>query len=151
MHAFEILGHPVRRRIVELLADGEQAAGELGSGVQPEFAITQPADAWLALCRRTPDRLPRWYVPVTGDLRVGGSFEQAMMGAGTIVRCEPPAYLLVSLGGGRDELRLHALGLYLAGALPADYDTLTFFRRADMRPEIERGSAAMQALLDTDV
>src|SRR3954469_16646653 len=43
MHAFEILGDPVRRRIVELLADGEQAAGEIGSVIQQEFGITQPA------------------------------------------------------------------------------------------------------------
>lgn len=43
MHAFEILGDPVRRRIVELLADGEQAAGEVGSAIQREFGISQPA------------------------------------------------------------------------------------------------------------
>jgi DNA-binding transcriptional ArsR family regulator len=43
MHAFDILGDPVRRRIVELLADGEQAAGEIGSVIQREFGISQPA------------------------------------------------------------------------------------------------------------
>jgi DNA-binding transcriptional ArsR family regulator len=43
MHALEILGDPVRRRIVELLADGEQAAGEIGAVVQREFGISQPA------------------------------------------------------------------------------------------------------------
>ena len=43
MHAFEILADPVRRRIVELLADGEQAAGELGAVIQREFGISQPA------------------------------------------------------------------------------------------------------------
>jgi DNA-binding transcriptional ArsR family regulator len=43
MHAFEILGDPVRRRIVELLADGEQAAGEIGGVIQREFGISQPA------------------------------------------------------------------------------------------------------------
>ena len=43
MHAFEILGDPVRRRIVELLADGEQAAGEMGAVIQREFGISQPA------------------------------------------------------------------------------------------------------------
>jgi DNA-binding transcriptional ArsR family regulator len=43
MHAFDILGDPVRRRIVELLAGGEQAAGEIGSVIQQEFGITQPA------------------------------------------------------------------------------------------------------------
>jgi DNA-binding transcriptional ArsR family regulator len=43
VHAFEILGDPVRRRIVELLADGEQAAGEVGASIQSEFGISQPA------------------------------------------------------------------------------------------------------------
>lgn len=43
MHAFDVLGDPVRRRILELLADGERAAGEVSSVVQDEFGITQPA------------------------------------------------------------------------------------------------------------
>jgi DNA-binding transcriptional ArsR family regulator len=43
VHAFDILGDPVRRRILELLADGEQAAGEVTTVVQREFGITQPA------------------------------------------------------------------------------------------------------------
>lgn len=43
MHAFDVLGDPVRRRILELLADGEQSAGEVGAIVQEEFGITQPA------------------------------------------------------------------------------------------------------------
>jgi DNA-binding transcriptional ArsR family regulator len=43
MHALDILGDPVRRRILELLAGGERAAGELGAVVQDEFGISQPA------------------------------------------------------------------------------------------------------------
>ncbi|MEU1971197.1 metalloregulator ArsR/SmtB family transcription factor [Microbacterium sp. NPDC019599] len=43
MHALDILGDPVRRRIIELLADGERSAGELGDVVQREFGISQPA------------------------------------------------------------------------------------------------------------
>ena len=43
MHAFDILGDPVRRRILELLADGERSAGEVGAVVQEEFGISQPA------------------------------------------------------------------------------------------------------------
>jgi DNA-binding transcriptional ArsR family regulator len=34
MHALDVLGDPVRRRILELLADGERAAGEVGAVVQ---------------------------------------------------------------------------------------------------------------------
>jgi len=43
VHAFDVLGDPVRRRILELLADGERAAGEVAAVVQAEFGITQPA------------------------------------------------------------------------------------------------------------
>lgn len=42
MHAFDILGDPVRRRILELLADGESSAGEITSVVREEFGISQP-------------------------------------------------------------------------------------------------------------
>jgi DNA-binding transcriptional ArsR family regulator len=42
MHAFDVLGDPVRRRILELLADGERPAGEVGAVVQQEFGISQP-------------------------------------------------------------------------------------------------------------
>ena len=43
MHAFDILGDPVRRRILELLADGERSAGAVTAVVQSEFGISQPA------------------------------------------------------------------------------------------------------------
>jgi DNA-binding transcriptional ArsR family regulator len=43
MHAFDILGDPVRRRILELLADGELAAGDVVAVIQREFGISQPA------------------------------------------------------------------------------------------------------------
>ena len=43
MHAFDVLGDPVRRRILELLANGELTAGAISAAIQAEFAITQPA------------------------------------------------------------------------------------------------------------
>src|SRR6188768_1865488 len=43
MHALDILGDPVRRRILELLADGERSAGDVGDVIQREFGISQPA------------------------------------------------------------------------------------------------------------
>ena len=43
MHALDILGDPVRRRMLELLADGELSAGEIGEVIQREFGISQPA------------------------------------------------------------------------------------------------------------
>ncbi len=43
MHALDVLGDPVRRRVLELLADGELSAGEIGAVIQREFGISQPA------------------------------------------------------------------------------------------------------------
>jgi DNA-binding transcriptional ArsR family regulator len=43
VHAFDVLGDPVRRRILELLAKGEHASGEIVEVIQAEFAISQPA------------------------------------------------------------------------------------------------------------
>ncbi|MDT7845732.1 ArsR/SmtB family transcription factor [Streptomyces justiciae] len=43
MHAFDVLGDPVRRRILELLATGEQMSGEVSAVIRSEFGISQPA------------------------------------------------------------------------------------------------------------
>jgi DNA-binding transcriptional ArsR family regulator len=43
MHALDVLGDPVRRRLFELLAEGERPAGEVGAVVEREFAIGQSA------------------------------------------------------------------------------------------------------------
>jgi DNA-binding transcriptional ArsR family regulator len=43
VHAFDVLGDPVRRRILELLAAGELTSGDLTDTVRAEFGISQPA------------------------------------------------------------------------------------------------------------
>jgi DNA-binding transcriptional ArsR family regulator len=43
MHAFDVLGDPVRRRLLELLADHERSSGDMTAIVQREFGLTQPA------------------------------------------------------------------------------------------------------------
>jgi DNA-binding transcriptional ArsR family regulator len=43
VQAFDILGDPVRRRILELLAEGEQTAGAVTEVIRAEFGISQPA------------------------------------------------------------------------------------------------------------
>lgn len=76
MHAFDVLGDPVRRRILELLADGERSAGEVGAVVQAEFGISQPAvslhlrvlrDSGFATARPVGAR--RLYAVDTGPLQ----------------------------------------------------------------------------------
>jgi DNA-binding transcriptional ArsR family regulator len=43
MHAFDVLGDPVRRRILELLAEDEHTSGEVVEVISSEFGITQSA------------------------------------------------------------------------------------------------------------
>ena len=43
MHAFDVLGDPIRRRILELLGDGRLTSGAITAVVQAEFGISQPA------------------------------------------------------------------------------------------------------------
>jgi DNA-binding transcriptional ArsR family regulator len=43
VHAFDVLGDAVRRRILELLLDQEQSSGEIVAVIREEFGITQPA------------------------------------------------------------------------------------------------------------
>jgi DNA-binding transcriptional ArsR family regulator len=43
MRAFDVLGDPVRRRLLELLAEGERSSGDMTVIVQAEFGLTQSA------------------------------------------------------------------------------------------------------------
>ncbi len=51
-------------------------------------------DVWNAIT--DPERLGRWLKPVTGNLRLGGSFELDGGEHGEILRCDPPQRLRVS-------------------------------------------------------
>ena len=42
MHAFDVLGDPVRRRILELLAEGELSSGAIVDTIAAEFGLSQP-------------------------------------------------------------------------------------------------------------
>ena len=55
------------------------------------------ADVWQAIT--DPDRVRRWFLPLTGDLREGGSFQLEGHAGGDIVTCEPPRHLMVTFGG----------------------------------------------------
>src|SRR5690242_10104529 len=43
VHAFDVLGDPIRRRILELLAEGERPAGAVADVIGREYGISQPA------------------------------------------------------------------------------------------------------------
>ena len=45
-------------------------------------------DVWDACTN--PQRIPRWFLPISGDLRVGGRYQLEGNAGGTIERCDPP-------------------------------------------------------------
>lgn len=55
---------------------------------------TDVADAWDALTN--PERIPRWFLPISGELKVGGRFQFEGNAGGVIERCEPPRQLAVT-------------------------------------------------------
>src|SRR5262249_3015298 len=67
-----------------------------------------PEELWDALT--DPERMRRWFCPVTGDFKVGGTFQLEHNAGGEILECEPPKRFKVTFGGPTSllELRLVA-------------------------------------------
>ena len=61
---------------------------------------TTVEDLWNALT--DPERIPRWFAPVSGELRLGGRYQVQGNAGGTILRCEAPRLFDISweFGGG---------------------------------------------------
>lgn len=66
-----------------------------------------PEELWHALT--DPERMRRWFMPVTGDLEVGGSYQLEGNAGGEILECEPPKRLKVTFGGPTSLLELRLL------------------------------------------
>jgi uncharacterized protein YndB with AHSA1/START domain len=76
------------------VADG-RVAGSEGRAVLLRRRYEAPAeDVWDACTSR--ERIGRWFLPVTGDLRLGGRFQLEGNAGGEILRCEPPRLLRVT-------------------------------------------------------
>lgn len=80
----------ISREVVDAERDGKPA---VMVRVSRTYA-TDPADLWDALT--TAERLPRWFLPITGDLRPGGRYQLEGNAGGEITVCEPPAHLSVT-------------------------------------------------------
>jgi uncharacterized protein YndB with AHSA1/START domain len=61
---------------------------------------TDVDDLWEALT--SPERIPRWFLPVEGDLRLGGRYQLKGNAGGTITACTPPTHFAATweFGGG---------------------------------------------------
>ena len=49
---------------------------------------TDPADLWDAVTNI--ERIPRWFLPISGDLTIGGSYQLEGQANGIILTCDPP-------------------------------------------------------------
>jgi uncharacterized protein YndB with AHSA1/START domain len=74
-------------------ADG---AGERVSVLMRRGYDAPIGDVWDAVTQ--PDRIRRWLMPISGDLRVGGNFQLEGNAGGEILACEPPSLLKVTFG-----------------------------------------------------
>ncbi|MDA8201833.1 MAG: SRPBCC domain-containing protein [Chloroflexi bacterium] len=73
---------------------GQIAAGE-GHAVRLRRTFDAPIeDVWDALAN--PERLSRWFLPISGDFRVGGRFQLEGNAGGEILACERPHLLRVT-------------------------------------------------------
>jgi uncharacterized protein YndB with AHSA1/START domain len=61
---------------------------------------TDATDLWDA-CTDI-ERIPRWFLPITGDLRVGGSYQLDGNAHGTILTCDPPREFTATWECGED-------------------------------------------------
>jgi uncharacterized protein YndB with AHSA1/START domain len=64
-------------------------AGEARTLTISRVYDTPPDDLWDAVT--DPERIRRWFLPISGDLRPGGRYELQGNASGTIERCEPPS------------------------------------------------------------
>jgi len=55
---------------------------------------TSVEDAWDALTN--PERIPRWFLPITGELKVGGRYKFEGNAGGIIEKCDPPRSVAVT-------------------------------------------------------
>jgi uncharacterized protein YndB with AHSA1/START domain len=71
-------------------------------------------DAWGACT--DPERVRRWFLPLTGDLRPGGTFQIEGNAGGSIIACDPPHRLQVTWAFGEAQPSLVTLALTSKGA-----------------------------------
>jgi uncharacterized protein YndB with AHSA1/START domain len=85
-------------------------AGEARVVTVTRVYATDLEDLWDAVTN--PERLPRWFLPVSGDLRPGGRYALEGNASGTVGSCEPPRAFTATWEHGGDvssiEVRLTA-------------------------------------------
>jgi uncharacterized protein YndB with AHSA1/START domain len=93
----------VHRELRDTTRDGKPARMIVAERRYP----TSTADVWDALTN--PDRIPRWLLPISGDLRLGGRYQLEGNAGGTITTCDAPRHLAVTweYGGATSWVDVH--------------------------------------------
>ena len=88
----DIPGHigAVTRAVENRMHDGRPARVVVASRTYD----TTIDDLWDALTSQ--ERIPRWFLPVSGDLRLGGRYQLKGNAGGTITACEPPRHVAMT-------------------------------------------------------
>jgi uncharacterized protein YndB with AHSA1/START domain len=97
----------VTRAVESRLREGRPSRVVVASRTYP----TTVEDLWDAIT--SVERIPRWFLPIHGDLRLGGRYQLEGNAGGVIIRCEPPRHLAVTWEYGGEvswvEVRLEEL------------------------------------------
>ena len=85
----------------------ERSVSSLERGGQPARAVTLSRsyattveDLWDAVTNR--ERIPRWFLPVRGELELGGRYQLEGNAGGLITACEPLSHLALTWEFGED-------------------------------------------------
>ena len=78
------------REVRDVEHEGKPARAVEGSRFYP----AETDDLWDALT--SAERIPRWFLPIRGDLKLGGRYHLEGNAEGTITRCDPPEALDVT-------------------------------------------------------
>jgi uncharacterized protein YndB with AHSA1/START domain len=85
--------HPVEETEREL-GQRKIAGGEAHSAIMRRVYPAPIGEVWSAITE--PDRINRFFLPVSGDLREGGHFSIEMNADGEILKCDEPHLLRLS-------------------------------------------------------
>jgi uncharacterized protein YndB with AHSA1/START domain len=93
----------VRREVKACERDGRPARAVVAERTYD----TTVDDVWDAITNR--ERIPRWLLPIEGELKLGGRYQLEGNAGGEVTGCEPPTHLAVTweFGGGVTWLDVH--------------------------------------------
>ncbi len=89
---FDVANHlgAVTRAIEDSTHEGTPVKVVVASRTYP----TDVDDLWQAVT--DPERIPRWFAPVSGDLRLGGRFQVEGNAGGEVTACDEPKHFAIT-------------------------------------------------------